>query len=123
MRFMVDESTGQAVAEFLRGEGHDVLVVVESLPQANDDDILQRAVTEGRIVVTNDKDFGDLVFRSGLSHTGVVLLRLKNDGAANRVAAVRAVLERHADALSNHFIVATETHIRIREASPKTDES
>jgi len=54
MQFIVDESTGAAVVEYLRQIGHDVLAVAEILPQAGDSDILTRALSEGRILVTND---------------------------------------------------------------------
>lgn len=114
MQFLVDESTGTSVAEFLRGLGHDALAVADIMPQAADGAILARAVAEGRIVVTNDKDFGELVFRSGQPHAGVLLLRLQDESAANRVAVVRTVLNDHADQLPTHFVVATETHIRVR---------
>jgi len=60
MDFIVDESTGTAVVEYLRSIGHDVLFVAEAMPQADDPDILGRAVSEERILVTNDKDFGEL---------------------------------------------------------------
>jgi len=118
MRFVVDESTGAAVAEYLRSAGHDVLVVAETMPQADDEEILARAASEQRIVITNDKDFGDLVFRSRQAHSGVILLRLHDESAANRVRVVRAVLERHADQIVSRFAVATESGLRIR--SPRT---
>jgi predicted nuclease of predicted toxin-antitoxin system len=114
MQFIVDESTGTAVVEYLRRLGHDVLAVAEAMPQANDPSILDRAESEGRVLVTNDKDFGELVFRSGKAHQGVILLRLHDESAANRVRVVEAVLGSHADRLSRHFIVATESRIRIR---------
>jgi predicted nuclease of predicted toxin-antitoxin system len=116
VKFIVDESSGVAVADYLRRTGHDVLVVADVLPQALDQDILARAVDEERIVVTNDKDFGELVFRSGQAHHGVLLLRLHDESAANRVRMVQAVLEQHADQLEDHFTVATESGIRIRPA-------
>ena len=114
MRLIVDESAGSAVAVLLRDLGHDVLVVAESMPQADDSAILARAVQELRVVITNDKDFGELVFRSGLAHVGVVLLRLRDESSTNRVAVMQAVLGQCADTMENHFIVATERHIRIR---------
>jgi len=117
MDFIVDESTGTAVVEYLRSIGHDVLFVAEAMPQADDPDILGRAVSEERILVTNDKDFGELVFRSGQAHHGVVLLRLHDESPANRVGVVKAVLEQHADQLAGHFIVATEGGVRIQPAS------
>lgn len=117
MRFIVDESTGAGVVEYLRGTGHDVLAVAETMPQASDPDILTQAMSEGRILVTNDKDFGELVFRSSKAHSGVLLLRLHDESAANRVRVVMTVLDQHADRLSSSFTVATEGYVRIRPAN------
>jgi predicted nuclease of predicted toxin-antitoxin system len=115
--FIVDESSGTAVVAYLRSLGHNVLAVAETMPQANDSDILVRAVSEGRILVTNDKDFGDLVFRSGQAHQGVVLLRLHDESPAHRVRVVKSLLEQHGHRLAGHFSVATEAGVRIRPAS------
>jgi predicted nuclease of predicted toxin-antitoxin system len=114
MRFLVDESAGSAVAAVLANGGHDVLEVAQVMPQADDAAILAQAVQDARIVVTNDKDFGELIFRSGRPHAGVVLLRLRDEGVANRARAMQAVLHRCGTILPNQFIVATERHIRIR---------
>ena len=116
MQFIVDESAGTAVAEYLRSIGHDVSVVAEATPQASDQDILTKASTEERILITNDKDFGELIFRSGWSHHGVLLLRLRNENSTNRVNVLKAVLEEYADRLAGHFTVATESGVRIRPA-------
>jgi predicted nuclease of predicted toxin-antitoxin system len=113
MRFLVDESAGAAVAEYLRSQGHDVLAVAETMPQAEDAAILATAAAEARIVVTNDKDFGELVFRCGQAHAEVILLRLQVESAANRVRVVEAVLNQCARQLVGNLVVATETHIRI----------
>jgi predicted nuclease of predicted toxin-antitoxin system len=114
MRFIVDESTGTAVVEYLRSVGHDVLAVAEAMPQAKDMDILARAVRERRILVTNDKDFGELVFRNGRAHHGVVVLRLRDESPGNRVRVMKAVLKQYADRLAGHFTVATEGGVRVR---------
>jgi predicted nuclease of predicted toxin-antitoxin system len=116
MHFIVDESTGTAVVKYLRSVGHDVLAVAETMPQADDLDIVARAVGEGRILVTNDKDFGELVFRGDQAHHGVVLLRLHDERPANRVRVIKAVMEQYADRLAHHFTVATEGGVRIRPA-------
>ncbi len=118
MKFIVDESTGIAVAEFLRQAGHDVLVVSEAMPRAEDQDILIRAVREERVVVTNDKDFGELIYRSCQAHHGVLLLWLNNESSGNRVRVVKTVLEKHSARLVGHFTVATESNIRIRSTDP-----
>ena len=116
MRFVVDESTGGAVADLLRSHGYDVLEVAAVMPQAGDLDILEWAAREGRVVITNDKDFGELVYRLHRSHQGVILLRLRDESAASRVRVVESVLERYSDRLSGHFIVASEGGVRIRRA-------
>jgi predicted nuclease of predicted toxin-antitoxin system len=114
VRFIVDESTGESVVVHLRTLGHDVLAVAESMPQATDSVILARAASEGWIVITNDKDFGELAFRSGQAHAGVLLLRLRDESSGNRVCVVTSVLERWAHRLSGSFTVATDRTVRIR---------
>jgi len=61
MRFLVDECTGPAVAAWLKDEGHDVYSVYDESPGIKDAEIIRRAVDEDRILITNDKDFGDKV--------------------------------------------------------------
>jgi predicted nuclease of predicted toxin-antitoxin system len=114
MRFLVDESAGRTVAEFLRRAGHDVLAVAEVMPGATDVAVLDRAVDEGRVLVTNDKDFGDLVYRGGRPHHGVLLLRLRDESSENRVRIARAVLEQYGDHLADRFTVASEGGVRFR---------
>jgi predicted nuclease of predicted toxin-antitoxin system len=118
MRFIVDESAGAAVVDYLRIAGHDVLAVAETIPQADDPEILIRAMNERRILITNDKDFGELVFRGGQTHHGVVLLRLHDEKSTNRVRVIKDVVERYADRLPGHFAVATDASVRIRPARP-----
>jgi predicted nuclease of predicted toxin-antitoxin system len=118
VEFIVDESAGRAVVEYLRTAGHNVLSVAEAMPQADDQDILSRATYEERILITNDKDFGELVFRSGQAHHGVVLLRLHDESPTNRVRVVKGLLVQYADRLAGHFTVATEASVRIRPADP-----
>lgn len=117
MKFVVDESTGEAVVAELRRLGHDVISIHEYSPGIDDPPILDLAVNEGRIVVTNDKDFGELVYRSGLPHVGVVLFRLHDESASNRVHMMHEVLRSCAGKLKYNFIVASEHRIRIRRPS------
>lgn len=116
VKFIVDESTGVAVAAYLRAAGHDVVAVSETIPHADDETVLARAANEARILVTNDKDFGELVFRSGYGHHGVVLLRLRDESAGNRVRVMKAIMEEYGNRLPGHFTVATEGRVRIRPA-------
>ena len=93
MKLIVDECVGTSVVAYLCDVGHDVVAVVDAMPEADDQEILDRAVSEDRIVVTNDKDFGELVYRSGWEHRGVVPLRLRDERAENKVRMIEIVLD------------------------------
>ena len=67
MRFLVDECTGPAVAEWLRNQKHEVFSVFEEARGMADDDIILKALEENWILITNDKDFGEKVYRDGQS--------------------------------------------------------
>jgi predicted nuclease of predicted toxin-antitoxin system len=114
MKFLVDECAGTSVAECLRDEGHDIVVVAEVMPQADDEQILEYAVSEARILVTNDKDFGEMIYRGGRAHRGVLLLRLQDERSENKVRITKIVLVRMGERLRNRYTVATEAGIRVR---------
>jgi predicted nuclease of predicted toxin-antitoxin system len=113
MRFLVDECTGKSVAHWLREQGHEVFSVYEEARGMTDDEILEKAYSENYILMTNDKDFGEMVHREKRSHRGVILLRLINERAANKIAAIEDLLENYSDQLADSFVVVTETQVRI----------
>lgn len=114
MRFLVDESVSGDVASYLRSTGHDVIYIAESAAGTLDEDILAQAVKESRILITNDKDFGDLVFRSGQPHHGVMLFRLKNESASNQVRILVSLLDQHSDHIAGQFAIVQEDRLRVR---------
>jgi predicted nuclease of predicted toxin-antitoxin system len=112
MRFLVDECTGPAVARWLRDQSHDVFSVYEAARGMADEDVLAKAHAESRILVTNDKDFGDMVFRAKEQHRGIILLRLQDERAVSKTDALRKLLASYADRLPDAFVVVTERQIR-----------
>jgi len=116
MRFMVDACTGPSVAGWLRSLGHRIYSVHENARSATDNDILTRARRGRYVLITNDKDFGELVFHIGRPHRGIILLRLKDETVENKISVLKRVLEIPGDMIANNFIVATEKTIRIIEA-------
>jgi predicted nuclease of predicted toxin-antitoxin system len=112
MRFLVDECTGPAVAQWLRDQAHEVFSVYDESRGLADDDVLAKANSEDWIVITNDKDFGEKVYRERWPHRGIVLLRLRDERFTAKVDALGRVIEDYADRLANAFVVATETHVR-----------
>jgi predicted nuclease of predicted toxin-antitoxin system len=112
MRFIVDECTGPAAAQWLRVQQHDVFSVYEEGRGMDDDEIIQKAFAENRILITNDKDFGEKIYRQDWSHRGVVLLRLDDERAVIKIDALRRLLAGYADRLADHYVVVTETRVR-----------
>lgn len=112
MRFLVDESTGPTVAAWLRHQGHEVFSVYDEARGMEDDAIITKAAKENWILMTNDKDFGEKVYRERRPHKGVVLLRLDDERAAAKIKTIKQMLESYADRLPDQFVVVTENSIR-----------
>ena len=79
----------------------------------SDESVLSKSVAENRILITNDKDFGELIFREGKDHCGVVLLRLEIPRAPKKIDVLKRVIEDYADQLAHQFVVVTERQVRI----------
>lgn len=114
-KILVDESVEQPIIEFLQGIEVDVLAVSESFPSSSDDVVLQRAVDENRILLTNDKDFGYMIYRQKKKHKGVVLLRFLTQKTTEKVALLKKTLsEFPLELFRNKFGVISEKAVRIR---------
>lgn len=114
MRFLVDECTGQAVANWLREQGYDTFSVYEAARGLSDTEILFRANQESRVLITNDKDFGEKVYREKYQHKGIIFMRLEDERAVCKIQVLKALLDNYADKLVNHFVVITENQVRFR---------
>lgn len=112
--FLVDESCGRKLSVFLRKHGFDALFVGDIFPSTLDQDVLSYARTEQRVLITNDKDFGELLFRLRLPSAGVIFLRLQQDTVLHRQQVVLDVITKFSHELSTSFITVTEGKIRIR---------
>lgn len=76
MKLLADESVDWPIIARVRANGHNVVSIAEDAPGVADDGVLARAYSEARILITSDKDFGELVYRQHQPHAGVLLLRL-----------------------------------------------
>ena len=112
MRFLVDECTGPAVAQWLRERGHDVFSVYDEARGTDDFDVVQKASAENRILITNDKDFGERIYRERHAHRGIILLRLDDERAAVKIDTIRRLLAAYPDQLADHYVVVTEERVR-----------
>lgn len=114
MKFLADENIDQPLVLELRSLGFDVLAVSESFPSINDDKVLELARIEGRLLITSDKDFGELVYRNGLVHEGILLLRLSELSTNTLVKVVSEFIQSHMIELPHHYCVFAPGHVRIR---------
>lgn len=117
MKFMVDECVGPTVAKWLRDQGYDVVSIYDDFAGITDDEVLQRALSENRILITSDKDFGEMVFKKQQRHCGIVLMRLGDEKPSNKIIVLEKMLKNYFTELWYNFTVVSETSIRIIKRS------
>jgi predicted nuclease of predicted toxin-antitoxin system len=114
MKWLVDECTGPSVGRWLREQGFDVYSVGEQSPGWSDWQVLAHAVSENRVVISNDKDFGELVFKNHMAHCGIVFMRLDDERIENKITILNRFLANFLEPITpQHFIVLTEKAMRV----------
>jgi len=113
LKFLADESLEYSIVLSLRKSGYGVASIAEDYPAIKDKEILKIAIEEDRVLITNDKDFGDLVFFNKLSHKGVILLRHRSENTKTKGKSLESFLKNYSRKISNKFIVIDESKIRI----------
>jgi predicted nuclease of predicted toxin-antitoxin system len=115
MKFVADENMDAPIVERLRQDGHEILYVVEMSPGIDDDTVLDLANRESAILLTGDKDFGELVFRLQRISTGVVLLRISGLLMAAKIEITSTMIREHESELFGAFTVLSPKSLRIRK--------
>ena len=113
MRFLADECCDFAAVRILRAHGHDVLAVSEFQQRSVDKDVMDLALTEDRILLTEDKDFGWLVFAGRMDSPGVILIRFPASARRLLANAVLKLVSEYAAELSGAFVVLRPGEARI----------
>lgn len=114
MRLVADEGIDQQVVVRLRQEGHEVLYVAELDPGIDDEVVLRKAREAGALLITSDKDFGELVYRQAHARAGVLLLRLAGLSQDKKAEIVAGCLRTHGEEMEEAFSVLSAGHLRIR---------
>lgn len=112
MKFLVDECTGIGVSEQLMQMGFDLVSVIEVMKGADDQDIIQRAIEEDRVLITNDKYLGRLAGFYKLP--GIILLRLEDESVENKVKVISFVITSRGKLILGNVTVVSENKIRVR---------
>ena len=116
MNFVADEGVDRLIVESLRQDHHVVLYVAEMSPSISDEEVLRLANDQQAVLLTFDKDFGELVFRQNQAAHGVVLLRLHGLSPPEKAALVLKIAQEHEQEFRHAFTVVTPTKVRIRSA-------
>jgi predicted nuclease of predicted toxin-antitoxin system len=117
MKIVADESVDRQIVDQLRKDGHTVFSVSESEPSIDDKAVLDRANEHVAVLVTADKDFGELVYRQGLIHQGVVLIRLAGLAPDKKAQIVGSVIRKRESELAFAFSVIGRGTVRIRKGA------
>lgn len=117
MKFVADECCDSDIIELLRKSGHDVMSIAELNPGTEDDYVLNESFKEDRILITEDKDFGELVCRLKKPTRGVILLRIGIKDKHLKWLRLKQLLSDHDDHIYGFFVVIDEKKFRFRQLS------
>jgi predicted nuclease of predicted toxin-antitoxin system len=115
LTFVADESVDKQIIDRLRDEGFQVFSIAEDRAGISDDEVLQLAAVQKAILITADKDFGDLVYQQMRASSGVILLRISGLSQDEKCAVVSHTINKHALELKDNFTVIGKSAIRIRK--------
>lgn len=115
MNLLADECVDQQIVDRLRKDGHNVLYILEMTPGISDEVVLARTNQEKRVLLTMDKDFGELIFRQIRIFSGVVLIRLAGFSQKEKAKLVSSVIKNYANRLYESFTVISKSIVRIRK--------
>ena len=118
MKFLADECVEWQVVEALRKDGHSVFYVVEMDKSIPDEEVLNKANSESAILITADKDFGEMVYQQKRIPVGIILIRLAGLSNALKAKLVAGAVKEHFTEFLGNFAVISLTSIRFRKLSP-----
>jgi predicted nuclease of predicted toxin-antitoxin system len=115
MKLVADEGVDAPIVNLLRSGGHEVFYILEEYPGLNDEGVLKIANDRKEILIVQDKDFGELIFRLKQIHSGVILVRFSGVKPLEKAKIILAAIEEHGAELAGAFTVINKNHIKIRK--------
>ncbi len=114
MNFVIDMGVGKTIEDYLASIGNTTLRILDENMEMPDDEIIHFAVSKNAVIVTMDKDFGELIFKNKIAHTGVLLLRLEDADNEEKLSAIQHILSISSPTqLQNNFCVYKNGKLRI----------
>ena len=115
IKIVADESVDYSIVLLLRNAGYSIYSISEKSPSVTDSAVLKTAVKNKSLLITEVKDFGELVYRLNMKHCGILLIRLIEFTSAEKADLVLLTIEKHFPKLINVFSVLDKKRIRIRK--------
>jgi predicted nuclease of predicted toxin-antitoxin system len=115
MKFIADECVDWQIIEYLRKICYEILYVLEIEPGISDEKVLDIANKESAILITSDKDFGEMVFRQNRINSGIILIRLTGLQPDVKATITATAIKAHREKIKNNFMVITSETVRIRK--------
>lgn len=115
IKFLIDVGVGKKVEDFLNNEGFNIRAIRDINPRMNDKEVLNLAVLENRILITMDKDFGELVYKSGLAHSGVLVLRIEDANIEEKIKIISIIISSYINDIKDSFCIFYKGKLRIRK--------
>lgn len=113
-KFLIDIGVGKIVEDWLQSEGFCIISVRSLNPAMKDSEILKLAADNACMIITMDKDFGELVYHSAKKHSGILILRLESATGKEKLDVMKEIFTNYIDKIYNHFCVYQKGKLRIR---------
>ena len=119
MNLIADESVDFGIISGLRKGGFEIYAIIEESPGITDQEVIEIAISRNGLLITEDKDFGELTYRLKHKHKGILLIRLSDIPRKERINLVIELIKKYSDKLENKFSVLTKKGLRIKTAQNK----
>jgi len=114
LKFIIDVGVGRSIEEWLKSQDFKVIAIRFVNPEMEDFQIVQIANAEDGVIITMDKDFGELVFKENIAHKGILLLRLEDADSEEKLAVIQNIIPFHLEKLKHNFSVYQNGKLRAR---------
>ena len=113
IKFLADVNVEKPIVDYLSKQGYDIKWIPDYDCEMFDEELLHMANEEQRILITNDKGFGDLVIMQKKLSAGAILFRIKGQESQEKIRLMRKLLMGYRDKLLNHYVIISKSKIRI----------
>ena len=114
LKFLADVNVEKKLVDYLKDQKFDVLWIPDYDCALTDNDLLNLATKERRVLITNDTDFGEIVFMQKKLSSGIILIRIKDQCVNTKLSVLKKLLKLYQDRIEGNFIVISDNKIRIR---------